>query len=115
MTSFASDNYARVPQEVLDALAAANAGSVVSYGDDPLTARAHATFRRHFGDAARAWFVTTGTAANVLGLKAVCRSWEAVVTPATSHLHVDECGAPEQLGGLKLLPVTTPDGKLLAE
>jgi threonine aldolase len=115
MSSFASDNYAGVPPEVLDALAAANEGSVVSYGDDPVTARAHATFRRHFGPDARAWFVTTGTAANVLALKAVCRSWEAVIAPATSHLNVDECGAPEHLGGLKLLAVPTADGKLVPE
>jgi threonine aldolase len=112
MTSFASDNYAGVPQEVLDALAAANTGHAVSYGDDEWSARADETFRAHFGADARAWFVTTGTAANVLALKAVCRPWEAVVTPATSHLNVDECGAPEHLGGLKLLTVATPDGKL---
>ena len=115
MSSFASDNYAGVPPEVLDALAAANEGNVVSYGDDPVTAQAQATFRRHFGPDARAWFVTTGTAANVLALKAVCRSWEAVITPATSHLNVDECGAPEHLGGLKLLAVPTADGKLVPE
>ena len=110
MSSFASDNYAGVPPEVLDALAAANEGNVVSYGDDPVTAQARATFRRHFGPDARAWFVTTGTAANVLALKAVCRSWEAVITPATSHLNVDECGAPEFNAGIKLLAVPTPDG-----
>jgi threonine aldolase len=112
MTSFASDNYAGVPQEVLDALAAANVGHAISYGDDEWTARADAAFRAQFGDGARAWYVTTGTAANVLGLKAVCRPWEGVITPATSHLNVDECAAPEQMGGLKLLTVETPDGKL---
>jgi threonine aldolase len=115
MTSFASDNYAGVPQEVLDALAAANAGHAVSYGDDAWTARADERFREHFGEHARAWYVTTGTAANVLALKAVCRPWEAVVTPATSHLNVDECAAPEHMGGLKVLTVPTPDGKLTPE
>jgi threonine aldolase len=112
MTSFASDNYAGVPDEVLEALAAANAGDAVSYGDDEWTARADDAFRAHFGAEAQPWYVTTGTAANVLALKAVCRPWEAVITPATSHLNVDECGAPEHLGGLKLLTVATPDGKL---
>src|SRR3954447_13496045 len=112
MTSFASDNYAGVPQEVLDALAEANRGSAISYGDDEWTARAQEDFRAHFGEHARAWFVTTGTAANVLALKAVCRPWEAVVTPATSHLNVDECAAPEQMGGVKLMAVETSDGKL---
>lgn len=115
MTSFASDNYAGVPQEVLDALAAANAGHAVSYGDDEWTARADGAFRAHFGDAARPWYVTTGTAANVLALKAVCRPWEAAITPATSHLNVDECAAPEHMGGVKLLTVPTPDGKLTPE
>src|SRR4051794_27845970 len=115
MSSFASDNYSGVPQEVLDALAAANRGAAISYGDDDWTARALSTFRAHFGDRARAWFVTTGTAANVLALKAVCRPWEAVITPATSHLDVDECAAPEHLGGLKLMTVPTPDGKLAPE
>jgi threonine aldolase len=112
VASFASDNYAGVPQEILDALAEANQGGAVSYGDDPWTALAEATFRTHFGDDARAWFVTTGTAANVLALKAVCRPWESVVTASTSHLNVDECAAPEQMGGLKLIAVATPDGKL---
>src|SRR4051794_14883820 len=112
MSSFASDNYSGVPQEVLDALAAANRGAAISYGDDDWTARALSTFRAHFGGDARAWFVTTGTAANVLALKAVCRPWEGVITPATSHLNVDECAAPEHLGGLKLMTVATADGKL---
>jgi threonine aldolase len=112
MTSFASDNYAGVPQEVLDALAEANRGSAISYGDDEWTARAQADFRAHFGEQARAWFVTTGTAANVLALKAVCRPWEAVITPATSHLNVDECASPEHMGGLKLMTVESADGKL---
>lgn len=112
MVNLASDNYAGVPDEVLQAISAANTGSAVSYGDDDWTARAEQAFRRRFGEDARTWFVTTGTAANVLALKAVCRSWEGVITAATSHLNVDECGAPEQMGGLKLLTVPTLDGKL---
>lgn len=112
MPTFASDNYAGVPEEVLGALAAANAGSATSYGDDDWTARAEQTFRRHFGEQARPWFVTTGTAANVLALKSVCRSWESVITASTSHLNVDEAGAPEQMGGLKLIAIPKRDGKL---
>src|SRR5207237_10634446 len=33
---------------------------------------------------------------------------------APAHIHVDECGAPEHFTGCKLLPVSTPDGKLTA-
>ena len=33
----------------------------------------------------------------------------------SAHLNVDEGGAPERVGGFKLLPVPTPDGKLTPE
>jgi threonine aldolase len=51
----------------------------------------------------------------VVGLRAVCRAWEGVVCAETAHLNVDEGGAPERVGGLKLLSVPTPDGKLTPE
>ena len=41
--------------------------------------------------------------------------WEAVICAESAHIHVDECGAPEKVGGLKLLTVPTPDGKLTPE
>ena len=40
--SFASDNAAGVSPEVLDALAAANRGAALAYGDDPWTRRMEA-------------------------------------------------------------------------
>jgi threonine aldolase len=109
---FASDNYAGVLPEVLEAIAAANVGHAVSYGGDEWTARVEALFRTHFGDEARTALVFNGTGANVVGLQALCRPFEACVCASTSHLNVDECGAPERVAGLKLLPVDTPDGKL---
>src|SRR5205085_8848339 len=53
--------------------------------------------------------------ANVVALQAVCRPFEAVVCASMAHLNVDECGAPERVAGLKLLPVDTTDGKLTPE
>jgi threonine aldolase len=38
--------------------------------------------------------------------------WGAVVCTATAHINADEGGAPEHVGGLKLWPIATPDGKL---
>jgi threonine aldolase len=38
-----------------------------------------------------------------------------VICAESAHLNVDECGAPEALGGIKLLTVPTPDGKLTPE
>ena len=112
MRAFASDNYAGAHPDVLAAVAEANRDHTVSYGDDPWTARATEALKAHFGADADPWLVFNGTAANVLALGALCRTWEAVITPATSHLHVDEAGAPERMAGVKLLTVPTPDGKL---
>jgi threonine aldolase len=112
MRAFASDNYAGAHPEVLAAIAEANADHAVSYGADPWTARATELIRTQFGAHAQPWLVFNGTGANVLALGALTRSWECVVTPDTSHLHVDEAAAPERMAGVKLLTVATPDGKL---
>src|SRR6267142_5080418 len=113
--SFASDNNAGVHTEVIDAIAAANAGHVVAYGDDPYTARAVEQFQKHFGKDIAVYFVFGGTGANVLGLQAVTKSYNAVICAETAHINVDECGAPEKFTGCKLLSVSTPDGKIRAE
>src|SRR4051812_41250251 len=112
MRAFASDNYAGAHPDVLAAVAEANRDHTVSYRDDPRTARATEVLREHFGADAHPSLLFNGTAENVLALGALCRTGEAVITPATSHLHVDEAGAPERLAGVKLLTVPTPDGKL---
>ena len=39
----------------------------------------------------------------------------SVVCTSTAHIHVDECGAPEKVGGVKLLTIPTYDGKLTPE
>lgn len=112
MRAFASDNYAGVHPTVLAAISDANSDHAVSYGADPWTERAHDQLRGQFGARASPWLVFNGTAANVLALRAVCRSWEAVIAAESSHLHVDEAGAPERMAGVKLLTVPGSDGKL---
>jgi threonine aldolase len=110
--SFASDNNAGVHPEVLHAIASINRGHVVGYGDDPHTRSAARRFREHFGAGAEVFPVFNGTAANVLCLKALTKSHHAVICSDVSHIQVDECGAPEAWTGCKLLPISTPDGKL---
>jgi len=109
---FASDNYAGVHPEALDALATANGGHQVAYGGDAYTQRLHEVVRAEFGDAAEVFPVFNGTGANVVGLTAMMPRWGAVVSSATAHINTDEGGAPERVSGLKLLTVPTPDGKL---
>lgn len=110
--SFASDNNAGVHPEMIAAIAAANDGHVVAYGNDPFTARAVKVFQKHFGRDIAVYFVFGGTGANVLGLKAITNTYEAVICAETAHINVDECGAPEKFTGCKLLDVKTPDGKI---
>lgn len=112
---FASDNYSGVHPEVLDALAAANGGHQVSYGDDVYTARLQDVAARHFGEGATAWPVFNGTGANVVALTSMLPRWGAVICAKTAHIHADEGGAPEKVAGIKLLTIPTPDGKLTPE
>ncbi|MDI6713225.1 MAG: low specificity L-threonine aldolase [Anaerosomatales bacterium] len=112
---FASDNASGAHPAVLDAIRAANVGHAYAYGDDDWTRAAEAVVRRHLGDEARAFFVFNGTGANVTALAAMIRPYEAVICPATAHINVDECGAPERFTGGKLIAVPTPDGKLTPE
>ena len=112
---FASDNYAGVHPEVLQALADANGGHQIAYGDDVYTARLHEVMAAHFGAGVEVFPVFNGTGANVLSLQSMLPRWGGVVCAETAHINVDENGAPERVGGIKLLTVPTPDGKLTPE
>jgi threonine aldolase len=112
---FASDNYSGVHPDVLAAIAAANEGHQVSYGEDVYTERLQEVFARHLGEGVEAFPVFNGTGANVVGLQSMLPRWGAVVTASTAHINVDEGGAPERVAGIKLLTVPTDDGKLTPE
>ena len=112
---FASDNSATIHPDVLGAIARVNVGHAFGYGHDDYTPLVEAMFAEHFGERARAFLVFTGGAANVLCLRATCRPWQAVICADTAHVNVDECGAPEAIAGVKLLPVATEHGKLTPE
>lgn len=113
--SFASDNNAGVHPKVMEAIAAANDGHVVAYGDDPYTDEAVKLFREQFGKDVEIYFVFGGTGANVLGLKAVTEPHHAIICAETAHINVDECGAPEKFTGCKLLSLPTKNGKITVE
>ena len=112
---FASDNYAGAHPEVIAAIADANAGHQIAYGEDVYTARLQEIMKQHFGERAEAFPVFNGTGANVTALTSVLPRWGAVIATSTAHIHTDENGAPERISGLKLLTVATPDGKLTPE
>ncbi|QAY71755.1 threonine aldolase family protein [Xylanimonas protaetiae] len=112
MPPFGSDNYAPTHPEVLAAIAAANEGYAVAYGDDAWTARLADRVRDVFGAGATAFPVLNGTGANVVSLMATTSRWAGVVASDVAHAHTDENGAPERVGGLKLLTRPAVDGKI---
>jgi threonine aldolase len=112
--SFASDNAAGAHPAVLDAVARANHGHALAYGDDQWTRQCEGAFRDLFGD------VTTlltfnGTGANVLALSTLLGPVEAVVCTDGAHIAIDEAGAPERILGAKLMDLPAPDGKLVPQ
>ncbi|MGF0114995.1 threonine aldolase family protein [Promicromonospora sp. Marseille-Q5078] len=109
---FASDNYAPAHPDVLAAVVAANDGYAVAYGDDPWTARLDARVREVFGAGALAFPVLNGTGANVVSLTALSPRWGGVVVSDVAHVNTDENGAPERVGGLKLLACPSVDGRI---
>jgi len=100
---------------VLEAIARANQGHVVAYGDDGYTRSAVRKFEEHFGPDIDVFFTFNGTGANVLSLQALNRPYHAVLCSDYAHIYTDECGAPEKHTGCKLIPLPHQDGKITLE
>ncbi|MCF7918310.1 MAG: low specificity L-threonine aldolase [Candidatus Cloacimonetes bacterium] len=113
--SFASDNNSGVHPLVLKALADVNHGHYTGYGDDPFTEVAIQKFRQLLGKNIEVFFVYNGTGANTVLINTVTRSYNSIICPASSHINVDECGAPGAASGCKVEFVYTEDGKLTPE
>ena len=100
MIELRSDNAAGVAPEILAAIEAANAGTALAYGGDDLTATLHEVVREVFEHpTARVFPVTSGTAANALGLSALTPPWGAVLCHPSAHIMTAEAGATSLLGG----------------
>jgi len=111
--SFASDNAAGVSPEVMDALAAANHGPALAYGEDPWTATAVGQLRELFDAPVEVMLCWGGTGANVVGLASLLQPWQSVLCTDTAHIVVDECGAPARFTGSSITPLPHVDGKLV--
>lgn len=110
--TFASDNYAGVHPEIMEALLNANRGHEGSYGADSYTKEAVSKFKQFFGESIDVYFVYNGTGANVLGLSAITHSFNSVICSDGAHINVDESTAPEKFIGCKLLTIPSQDGKI---
>lgn len=116
MQHFASDNYAGICTEALQALLTANVGHAAAYGDDEWTRKASDRLRDLFATDCDVYFVFNGTAANSLALASLCQSYHSVICHELAHVETDECGGPEFFSnGSKLLLANGENGKLTPE
>lgn len=114
--NFASDNTAGVAPEIMAALARANDGFALGYGNDDWTRRVEKKISELFERDVAVFLVPTGTGANALALAHVTPPWGAVLCHQSSHVAIDECGAPEFFsGGIKLVELPGDNGKISAE
>lgn len=111
MKGFGSDNHSGVHPTLMKALQLCNEGHMPSYGTDPVSEKAIALFREQFGPQAEVFFVFNGTACNVLALQFLMKRHESALCSINSHLHQDECAAPEFFAG-KLRTIEAHQGKM---
>ena len=98
------------------AIAAANDGVAMSYGNDEYTQRLQTKFSELFETSVTVFPVATGSAANALALSVIAPPYGAIYCHSESHINVDECGAPEfYTGGAKLVTLTGKNGKVDAK
>src|SRR3954451_3197775 len=112
---FFSDNAAPVHSKVLDAIVAANRLDT-AYDGDEWSQRLDGAFSELFDTEVRAFWVTTGTAANSLALAALCPPYRAILCHRDAHIEVDEAGAPGFFtGGAKLILLDGEGAKVTPE
>src|SRR3954454_8085766 len=94
-----SDNAAGVAPEIIAAISEANVGSALAYGDDDWTVQLRDKVRDIFEHPdAEVFPVISGTAANSIGLAALCPPWGSVLCHQTAHVLQSECGATSMFG-----------------
>lgn len=109
---FFSDNAAPAHPKVIEAISAANRLDT-AYDGDEWSLRLDRTFSDLFEREVRAFWVTTGTAANGIALGALCPPYRAILCHRDAHIEVDEAGAPGFFtGGAKLVLLEGRGAKL---
>jgi threonine aldolase len=108
---FASDNAGPAHPNVMQRVVDANTAYVGSYGADPIMADVRNQLRTLLeAPEAAVFLVATGTAANALALACYAQPWQTIFCTPVSHIHEDECNAPEfYTGGAKLTLVPGSD------
>ena len=123
LRTFASDNYAAVLPEIMEALnrEVQLKSHSRAYGNDDRTAEARLLIKQIFHSPSDesipgVFFVFNGTGANVLSILACTHSYQAVLCSDISHIVCDESTSPEALAGVRLISIPTDEnGKMIIE
>jgi threonine aldolase len=112
--NFASDNVYGVDPRIMQAMVDANARLTdVSYCHDDDSQAVEDRLSKIFEHDVKAFLVFNGTGANSLALSAMCPPFGGVLCHEGSHIHTDECNAPELFtGGAKLVTMAGAGNKL---
>lgn len=114
--NFSSDNVTGVCPEIANAVLGANKGLAMPYGADDATKIVEASIKQLFQCEANVFLLSTGTAANVLALSALCPPYGSIYCHPRAHIEIDECGGPEfYTGGAKLVSLPDRGGKIHAD
>ena len=109
---FFSDNAAAAHPKVIEAIVTSNRVDT-AYDGDQWSLALDGAFSQLFETQVRAFWVTTGTAANCLALAALCPPYRGILCHKHAHIEVDEAGAPGFFtGGAKLILLDGPGAKL---
>lgn len=115
MKSFASDNWASISNEVIEKIKEINNNHSPAYSDDEYIKNVEKKIQDFFEYPVKAFFLTTGTSTNVVGLKSILNTYNSVIATEEGHINTDECGSFELITGSKILTVPSHNGKLKIE
>lgn len=111
--NFASDNVYGVHPKIMEAMAAANVGTDISYLHDEGAKEFERQLSVIFEKDVKVFLVLNGTGANSLAMSALVPSYGGIICHASAHINTDECNAPELFtGGAKLITLEGEGAKL---
>lgn len=110
---FRGEVWNNIDEDILAELVRINSEAVDGkVGHDGYTARANEYLQSFFDEKIEVLYTINGTAANIIGLKALLSCYGSVICAEQAHINTYECGALEYNLGNKILTVPSDDAKI---
>lgn len=115
IVDFSSDTTAGVSQEIMNAIIKANKGCMAGYFNDEYTEKVRKQVQKMFTKPVETYFVSNGTAVNILGLKMLTNGVCSIMCTNTTHISNSEMGAVEYSLRTKIITCEHKNGKITVE